>query len=103
MTEPAPRSNPLHEDGQEKVCRDCEFYIGNVLTGVCRAAPPTAVIVGIMQDLAGRKQPQIGSYWPSIDANQWCGMFKADRTKALEPLGTPQVQAPLAGDAQGSA
>lgn len=83
------RGNPLADDGREMFCRECTWYRGTPLTGVCYGAPPTAVLLGARQNLVGKVEPALGSYWPQVDGNKFCGHFKADRDKELDPVSMP--------------
>lgn len=94
-----PPSNPVDEDGLLMKCVDCFWYRGNALGGICFGAPPVAVIVGSTRDLGGNVQPQLRSYWPNVDADRFCGSFKRDLEKELDPLPI----APSPGVAEGTA
>lgn len=37
---------------------------------MCQGGPPTAVMVGMTQDALGRPNPQMLSFWPSLQASQ---------------------------------
>lgn len=87
--------NPLADDGFATQCMECFWYSGNVLSGICRGAPPVPVVIGVTQDLAGNTQPRLGTYFPVVSSNQFCGAFRPERDKALQPLQSTAEPAPV--------
>lgn len=81
-----PKLNPPDDTGQPIECRDCYWYRGTVLAGVCHGAPPTTVITGATQAVGGPVVPQLGSYWPGVDGSKFCGAFKREAGKEWDPL-----------------
>lgn len=78
--------NPPAPDGLGPMwCGGCAAYKGNTQMGGCRGREPTPFIVGIGQDMLGRQQPIINSYWPSVGTSDWCAQFRrAPHGRVLE-------------------
>lgn len=71
------KNNPPAPDGHGPIwCGGCEAYIGNKIGGACRGGIPTPIVVGLGQDLLGRQQPVLNSYWPTVGITDWCLSFK---------------------------
>lgn len=58
---------------EEETCGTCEFYMA--ATRVCRRLPPTPIMLGLKEGLAG-PEPVIMAYFPSMMPNGWCGEFQ---------------------------
>lgn len=80
------RINPFGDDGLMMKCVDCRWFRGTPISGVCKGAPPVAVVVGVQKDLAGQPHPMLNSFWPTVGASDFCGQFKRDDDKELEPI-----------------
>lgn len=91
-----PPSNPVDDAGLMMKCVDCFHYRGNAIGGICFGVPPVPTIIGSTRDLSGNVQPQLRSYWPTVDAERWCGQFKRDPDKQLDPL--PIAASPGVGE-----
>lgn len=54
-------------------CGNCWYHAkvpGDPNMVMCQGGPPTAIMMGMGQDIAGRPVPQIISFWPQLQATQ---------------------------------
>lgn len=76
-------------------CGSCLYFTSQAGVpgngGVCRFSPPTPMIVGMQQTPAlvglpggGGVQPVLGSHFPPVRADQWCGCYRA-RPAEVDP------------------
>jgi len=87
-----PLPNPIADDGLFMMCRECVFYRGTLIEGLCRGRPPAVIMTGVLQDMGGNSTPQLGSFWPRIPGDEFCGAFKPDRDKVYEDMaGVPSA------------
>jgi hypothetical protein len=81
------RPNPLFEDGLPMSCRECFWYSGNVLNGLCHGQPRSPLIVGAITDVAGNViGPRIQYFWSETNGDDFCAVFRPDRDKDVAPL-----------------
>lgn len=63
----------------EENCGSCKFFrraepMNPV--GVCRALPPTVMMVGMSKHpISGQQVPVTNTYWPQIPDSEWCGAW----------------------------
>lgn len=83
----APKLNPLYDDGLPMSCRECYWYVGNLLTGLCHGKPRTPLVIGALTDVAGNIiGPRIAHYWSETGGDDYCAVFKPDRDRDLPPI-----------------
>ncbi len=76
-----PIQNPLADDGLFMVCRECFWYRGSLLRGLCHGVPPAVVPVAVREGNIIRS-----AFWPEMPGDEFCGMFKADRDKEYDQI-----------------
>lgn len=94
-----PPVNPLADDNLPMRCADCGAFNptpGNAAIGVCRGVPPTPIMMGLQKDLMQRVVPQLGSFWPTVDAGAWCMQFRRRPPAFAMPV---SLESPSEGNA----
>ena len=59
----------------DEVCETCRFYFREDDTEECRKNPPTLLIDA---------DNLIGTYWPNVSRDEWCGEWQKNPDLAAE-------------------
>lgn len=76
-------------------CRECQFFVktpaAGAKAGQCRFSPPTPMVLGMRQlpgltgipGAGGGVEPLIGSQFPPVAEDTWCGCFRPRNETAI--------------------